>query len=209
MTAARLTTYAPPSGSALPNNTTALERALDLLDGERLTGTLPGVNGTSGLNRQIPFLWDGETCPMEFLPLLAWAFRLDFFDSGWPERFQRDMVKNARRLNELRGTPAGMLLMLKLLGQPNAELVERLSGRVRGDGGLRGAGLLRGQRSEWAVFKIKLKNPITIRQAAILRQAIDRVKRNCCHLYALDYSDAPLLRGLGYVRGEGYTRGII
>lgn len=209
-TSVRLAPYAPDTGQhALPHNATALEQALDIIEGERLWGLDTTHAGTGGLQRAIPSLWDAENIPMDFLPILAWALRLDFFDSAWPERFQRDMVANARRLNELRGTPEGMLMCLRLLGQPNAELIERQRGRKRGDGGTRGTGLQRGQPAEWAIFSIKLKNPITLRQAAVLRQAIERVKRNCCHLLALDFTDAPLLRGLGYRRGDGYTRGII
>lgn len=208
-TSPRLVNYPPPSGGTLPANATTLEIALDIVEGERLWGTIPDLNGTTGLKRQVPFIWDPENCPAEWLPLLAWSMRLDFFDTGWPERFQRDMVKNARRINELRGTVAGIKLMLSLLGHPNAEVVERLRLRRRGDGTIRNGEHTRNARSEWATFRIVLTNPISIKQAAILRTAIDRVKRNCCVLVEFDFSNNPLLRGLGYVRGGGYTRGTV
>lgn len=205
----RLANYAPPAGTVLPSNRTPLEESLDLLEGRRLTGTVPDQAGTGGLARMVPLLWDAETCPLEWLPLMAWAFRLDFFDTAWPERFQRDMVKNARRINELRGTVAGLKLMLELLGHPNAEIKERIRGRVRGDGGTRGEGLQRGKRGEWATFQVRLTNPISDRQREILLQAIDRVKRNCCHLLEFSTSNTPLLRGLGHRRGQGKVRGTI
>ena len=125
--------YTPDAGRTLPSNATTLELALDQLEGERLRGTLPNVAGTTGLLRQVPYLWDADNCPLAWLPLLAWAFRLDFFDTGWPESFQRAMVKNARRINQLRGTVAGLKLMLELLGHPNAEVIESPGVPRRGD----------------------------------------------------------------------------
>lgn len=205
----RLTNYAPGAGVVLPANATALERALDQLDGERLWGTVAGRAGTSGLARVVPFLADAETCPMAWLPLLAWAFRLDFFDTAWPERFQRDMVKNARRINELRGTVAGIKLMLELLGHPNAQVIETPGARRRGDGAGRHGVWRRAKAADWATFSIVLTNPISDRQFQILRNALDRVKRNCCWLVEMNHPKAPLLRGLGYRRGEGYTRGTV
>lgn len=205
----RPTNYAPGAGSALPNNASALERALDQLDGERLTGTQLDQPGTGGLKRAIPFLWDADTVPMALLPLLAWAFRLDFFDTAWPERFQREMVKNARRLNQLRGTVAGIKLMLESLGHANAQVIENPNGRRRGEGYARGEGYLRTKADDWATFSIILTNALSDRQYQILLAALDRVKRNCCWLVEMNQPNTQLLRGLGHKRGEGKTRGIV
>lgn len=201
--------YTPGAGSALPNNASALERALDQLDGERLTGTRLDQPGTGGLKRVIPFLWDADTVPMAMLPLLAWAFRLDFFDTAWPERFQRDMVKNARRLNQLRGTVAGIKLMLKLLGHANAQVIENPNGRRRGEGFTRNGSIQRTKADQWATFSIILENAVSDRQFQILLVALDRVKRNCCWLIDMNQPTTPLLRGLGHLRGQGKTRGIV
>lgn len=205
----RLLNYPAASGTALPANRTPLEDKLDRIEGDRLHGTVPDQAGTGGLARTVPLLWDAERCPLEWLPLLAWAFRLDFFDTAWPERFQREMVINARRINELRGTVDGLKLMLELLGHPNAEIKERIRGRIRGDGTTRGDGYQRGSRGSWATFQVRLTNPISDRQREILLQALDRVKRNCCHLLEFNTSTAPLLRGLGHQRGQGKVRGTI
>lgn len=206
----RLKNYAPGTGTVLPSNATTLERTVDTLEGARLWGTVPDVAGTGGLRRLVPFLWDADTCPLEFLPLLAWAFRLDFFDTAWPERFQRDMVKNARRINQLRGTVAGVKLALELLGHPNAQVIETPAVRRRGDPGLtRDGAWRRSDPTLWATFSIVLTNPIRDRQYQILLQVVDRVKRNCCHLVEMSNPKAPLLRGLGYRRGEGYVRGTV
>lgn len=209
MSTTRQMNYAPTAGTVLPSNATELELALDRLEGARLVGTLPNVAGTSGLLRLIPFLWDADTCPLRFLPLLAWAFRLDFFDARWPERFQRDMVRNARRINEQRGTVAGVKLALELLGHPNAQVIETPAVRRRGDGTLRNGEHRRSDPGRWATFSIVLENPISDAQYLVLRQVVDRVKRNCCHLVEMNQPTAPLLRGLGYRRGEGRVRGTV
>jgi phage tail P2-like protein len=205
----RLTNYAPGAGTVLPSNATPLERLLDTQEGARLWGTVPDQAGTGGLRRLVPFLWDADTCPMTFLPLLAWAFRLDFFDTAWPERFQRDMVKNARRINQLRGTVAGVKLALELLGHPNAQVIEAPAVPRRGAGLLRNGAHQRANATDWALFSVVLTNPISARQHQMLRQVIDRVKRNCCHLVDLNQPTTPLLRGLGHLRGQGKVRGTI
>lgn len=205
----RLLNYSPDAGSTLPSNATALEIALDQLEGERLRGTLPNVAGTTGLLRQVPYLWDADTCPLAWLPLLAWAFRLDFFDTGWPESFQRSMVKNARRINQLRGTVAGLKLMLELLGHPNAEVIESPGVPRRGEGLVRDGSRQRAKPTDWALFSIVLTNPVSDRQYEILKQAVDRVKRNCCWLVDFAQPTTPLLRGLGHLRGQGKVRGTV
>ena len=206
---ARLVNYPAGVGTTLPSNATPLELALDQAEGERTWGTLPGVNGTTGLHRQVPKLWDAHTAPMAILPLLAWAFRLDFFDTAWPERFQREMVANARRINELRGTIAGIKLTLKLLGHPTAQVIENPGVRRRGDGSAREGVVRRAKASDWATFSIVLENPISDRQYQILLQAVDRVKRACCHLVDMNQPTTPLLRGLGHTRGSGRVRGTV
>lgn len=208
-TPARLINYPPGKGTVLPSNATPLELALDQIEGERTWGTLPNVNGTTGLHRQVPQIWDAQVAPMSMLPLLAWAFRLDFFDTAWPERFQREMVANARRINELRGTIAGIKLTLRLLGHPNAQVIENPGVRRRGDGTSRDGLHRRSNSSDWATFSIVLENPISDRQYQILLQAVDRVKRNCCHLVEMNHPKTPLLRGLGHVRGSGKVRGTV
>lgn len=205
----RLINYAPGSGTVLPGNSTPLERTIDRIEGDRTWGTLPGVNGTTGLHRQVAQLWDATTAPMAMLPLLAWAFRLDFFDTAWPERFQREMLANARRINQLRGTVAGIKLTLQLLGHPTAQVIENPGVRRRGDGTLRDTVPRREVARNWATFSIVLENPISDRQYQTLLQAVGRVKRACCHLVEMNQPTAPLLRGIGHTRGSGRVRGTI
>lgn len=205
----RIANYAPGAGSVLPNSSTALEKAVDRLESDRLHGYALDRPGTTGLKRMVPMLWDADACPLAWLPLLAWAFRLDFFDTAWPERFQRDMVKNARRINQLRGTKAGLELMLELLGHPNAQVIESPGVPRRGAGILRDGTRQRAKPTDWALFSIVLTNPISDRQFEILKQAVDRVKRNCCWLVDFNQPTTPLLRGLGHLRGQGKVRGTV
>jgi phage tail P2-like protein len=205
----RAVNYRANHQTVLPKYASKLELAVDQLQSERLWGLVNDVSGTNGLAMLLPMLWDAENCPLAFLPLLAWAVRADEFDSAWPERFQRDVIKNARRINEIRGTLGAVKLALVSLGHPNAEVVERFGARKRGDGSARGAGLVRGTAANWATYKVVLKTPVTLVQANLIRRVLEKVKRNCCWLVEFDYSQNALVRGSGHFRGEGYTRGIV
>jgi len=37
-------------------------------------------------------LWNAQTCPVELLPYLAWAWSVDRWDSGWSESTKRSVV---------------------------------------------------------------------------------------------------------------------
>jgi hypothetical protein len=119
------------------------------------------------------------------------------------------MVKNARRINQLRGTVAGLKLMLELLGHPNAQVIESPGVPRRGQGLLRDGTRQRTATNSWALFSIVLTNPISDKQFEILKNAVDRVKRNCCWLVDFEQPTTPLLRGLGHLRGQGKVRGTI
>lgn len=70
--------------SLLPPGSTPLER--------RLAQTCSGIS-----DLQVPLrdLWNPATCPVSFLPYLAWAFSVDRWDEGWTESVKRQVVKDA------------------------------------------------------------------------------------------------------------------
>ncbi len=77
----------------LPHNATALERlaAEALAQIERAPIPL----------RQ---LWNPSTCPVALLPYLAWAFSVDRWDSTWPERVKRQVIRDAYLVHSHKGT---------------------------------------------------------------------------------------------------------
>lgn len=77
----------------LPPNATALERAL--------AGPLGRINDIPTPIDKM-FRWD--ECPAEFLPWLAWALSVDFWDDDWPEEKQRQFIREFFELHRKKGT---------------------------------------------------------------------------------------------------------
>ena len=91
--------------SLLPSHFSELEHALDRLTGERF----------ASLELDAISLWNAETCPAEYLPLLAWSLSVDVWNSNWPENIKRQVISESPRLHEIKGTPAAVLLAMNIL----------------------------------------------------------------------------------------------
>lgn len=184
--------------SLLPPNATKLERIF-----EQVTARI----GAVPINLRPT--WNAATCPLNVLPWLAGAMGVEEWNSAWPEAYQRDVVATARGIRRKKGTPGAIRRALTALGHPNAELIER-SGTFFYDGAADYSGIYRyGDASQWAYFSVKLTRPVSVAQAAIIRQRINSVKRNCCHLEQLDFTSSPILYD-GVMAYDGtYTFGMV
>ncbi|MFM5174421.1 phage tail protein I [Aeromonas caviae] len=89
----------------LPPSSTPLERAL--ADTVAKVSTLP----TPARD-----LWNPDTCPVELLPWLAWAFSLDDWDVTWTEAQQRAAVKASYSVHRCKGTIGSVKDALQALG---------------------------------------------------------------------------------------------
>jgi len=89
----------------LPPSSTPLERAL--ADTVAKVSTLP----TPARD-----LWNPDTCPVELLPWLAWAFSLDDWDVTWTESQQRAAVKASYSVHRYKGTIGSVKDALQELG---------------------------------------------------------------------------------------------
>ncbi|MBB5046795.1 hypothetical protein HNR60_001543 [Rhodopseudomonas rhenobacensis] len=65
-------------------------------------------------------LWDPWTCPADQLPLLAWAWSVDFWRSEWPEHRKRQVIAESPAYHEAKTTVAGYRMAL---GYVDAEFV--------------------------------------------------------------------------------------
>lgn len=61
-------------------------------------------------------LWNPDTCPIELLPWLAWAFSLDDWDVTWTAAQQRSAVKDSYRVHRHKGTSGSVKDALNALG---------------------------------------------------------------------------------------------
>jgi len=73
-------------------------------------------------------LWNSQTCPLELLPYLAWAWSVDRWDSGWSESTKRSVVAASEYIHKHKGTigslrrvvePLGYLIRIKEWWQTN------------------------------------------------------------------------------------------
>lgn len=78
----------------LPPNAFPLERALDAAGEARLLL----------LKIQIRHLWNALTCPVAWLPVLAWALGVDTWRSDWPEETKRAVIAATPTVKRLKGT---------------------------------------------------------------------------------------------------------
>lgn len=91
--------------SLLPPNATPLERALEVVTRRAFDVPVP-----------VKTVWDPETCPVELLPWLAWAFAVDQWDSRWSEVQKRAVVGNAIAIHRYRGTLGAVKRAIASLG---------------------------------------------------------------------------------------------
>ncbi|MBU9844208.1 phage tail protein I [Rahnella ecdela] len=61
-------------------------------------------------------LWDPESCPLELLPYLAWAFSVDRWDENWTEPAKRSAVRAAWFVHKHKGTIGALRRVVEPLG---------------------------------------------------------------------------------------------
>ena len=90
----------------LPENATALERAVDTAFGAYVSDA-PVV---------VPTLWDADKCPEHLLGYLAWAVGVEEWDTQWPEETKRNAIREAPMINARRGTMWAVQRVLRNAG---------------------------------------------------------------------------------------------
>lgn len=73
-------------------------------------------SGISNLAVPLRDLWNPDTCPVTFLPYLAWAFSVDRWDEKWPAAEKRKAVKDAFYIHRRKGTVAAIRRVIENLG---------------------------------------------------------------------------------------------
>lgn len=61
-------------------------------------------------------LWNPDTCPVELLPYLAWAFSVDRWSQAWPESAKRAAIRAAYFIHAHKGTIGALRRVVESLG---------------------------------------------------------------------------------------------
>lgn len=70
----------------------------------------------SAVNVPINTLWDADTCPLQLLPYLAWAFSVERWDDTWDEATKRSIIKGSYMLHRRKGTISALRQAVEPLG---------------------------------------------------------------------------------------------
>ncbi|AZE54044.1 Phage tail fiber [Pseudomonas synxantha] len=61
-------------------------------------------------------LWNPDTCPVDLLPYLAWAFSVDRWDSKWTEAAKRAAIRSSHYIHSRKGTIGALRRVVEPLG---------------------------------------------------------------------------------------------
>lgn len=183
--------------SLLPANSTTLERAISR------------TSARFNLARTLPTIWNPATCPVVLLPWLAWALAVDEWDYGWSVEKKRAVIAAAIAVHQKKGTPSAIRTSLAALGQPDADIIERVDSIRRNGVALRNGLHRRRGLDGWPTFRIVLHHQVTVDQAYQIKRLLAATKRNCVELLAIDFAQAALRRNGLYTRNGAYTRGTV
>jgi len=89
----------------LPSGSTQLEIA-----------AAQALSQIGNINVPLRKLWDPDSCPLELLPYLAWAFSVDRWDENWTEQAKRSAVSAAWFVHKHKGTIGALRRVVEPLG---------------------------------------------------------------------------------------------
>lgn len=148
--------------SLLPGNLSQLERDL--------AGALSRI---SDIDIPISKLWNPELCPVELLPYLAWALRVDRWRSDWTETQKREVVRQAIDINRTRGTRGAVERVLKAIRGDDVKLTEWFEDK---------------QNLAKGTFRVDVKStnqPVDITEIQQLVPSIHQAKNTRSHLVGI------------------------
>ncbi|MBY6056754.1 phage tail protein I [Leisingera daeponensis] len=185
------------SDSLLPHNATEEERALEAVLREAFD--LPVI---------LRDIWNPDSCPAELLPWLAGAFSVDDWHPGWSDDAKRSAIREAFPVHKRKGTVGSVKQAVAAAGYGDAVVVER-----HGWGSFDGEFLFDGSRTydepdHWAEYRVYLTRPITVEQAAQVREILKNTAPARCHLKGLFYEQALNLYDAQITYDGQFTHGV-
>ncbi|MEX0304348.1 MAG: phage tail protein I [Leisingera sp.] len=185
------------SDSLLPHNATEEERALEAV-----------LRGAFTLPVPLREIWDPDSCPTALLPWLAGAFSVDDWDPGWSDEAKRNAVRQAFPVHQKKGTVGAVKQAVAAAGYGTAVIVERYGwGNHDGDA-VHDGGLFYDEPDHWAEYRVYLSRPITVEQAAQVREILKNTAPARCHLKGLFYDEALNLYDARITHDGLFTHGV-
>lgn len=163
------------TGSLLPLNATALERAIE--------GTMLAQPPVANAG-----MWDPWRCPAPLLPWLAHSLSVDAWEPGWTEETKRRVIASSVQVHRVKGTRASIRTALRAAGLGDVVIVEGADANLYNGAALHDGTSVHSVATTWAEYVVFLSRPVSIAQANQARRILARVAPVRCRLRALNFS---------------------
>ena len=184
--------------SLLPPNATQIETAVEA-----------ALTRLDAIPVAISDLWNPDTCPVQFLPLLAWAFSVDTWNAAWPEDEKRDTIRASIAIHRMKGTRASVRAALDAAGFRDAEIIERYASDLH-DGTIQHDGTRTHDGSDhWAEWRLNISRPITAEQAIEVRRIAEEIAPIRAVLKEIDFTQAALIHDGSHFHDGTFNHGTI
>lgn len=153
-------------------------------------------------------LMNPDTCPADLLMHLAWSLSVDVWDGAWSIGTQRDVIKQSLPIHLINGTLRAAKDALASAGYGDAEVIERYGWEVYDGSDTHDGSASYALPDHWAEYRIRLSRPITIEQAAQVREILETVAPARSHLKALDFTEALNIHNARITHDGQFTHGV-
>lgn len=185
------------SDSLLPHNATEEERALEAVLREAFTLPVP-----------LREVWNPDTCPAALLPWLASAFSVDDWDPDWSDDAKRSAIRQAFSVHQIKGTVSSVKQAVAAAGYGDAVIVERYGWNFHDAVHTHDGSVNHDPPDHWAEYRVYLSRPITVEQAAQVREILKNTAPARCHLKGLFYEQALNLYDARITHDGQFTHGV-
>lgn len=181
--------------SILPKQATPLEMALERINIKRL-------NSISFVN-----LWDWQNCPLAFLPYLAWATGVFYWNDDWSEKEKRETCRRAILNGRKMGSLNTLKDVLKVAGYGDAIVIKALDLPKTDQDFKTDNDNLRTIEApdHWAMYWIIIRKIITPQKAALLRKLAQSVSQAHAELVAIQIENVGITTDMNIRTNQGWA----
>lgn len=183
--------------SILPPNASIAELALE----RAISAAGPDLS-------DIETLMNPQTCPAPLLGWLAWSLSVETWGADWAEEDRRAAIASSISIHRRKGTVGAVKRALSAAGYGDATITERF-GHERHDGSyLHDGAITHAAPDHWAEYRLTLARPITVTQAAQVREILETVAPARAHLKALDFTEVANTHNAQITHDGQFTHGV-